>query len=362
MLRGIISTHFTTLFLIVICGFKLHAQKKSRDVELRFLWMTLIACFLLAVEDVAEGFASKDPDLRFWRILFSAIGYTLRPVAALGLLMVVCPRERRSWLLWVPCLINTAINLTAFFSPIAFSFDENYVFQRGPLGYFVFIVALLYIIQILVLTMQRFSEGKTTERWILVACAIGCLAATAVDVFASGIHINEAIVISSIFFYMFLRSHDNYLDQLTSLRNRFAFYDDGEYLQKSITAVASIDMNGLKKLNDKQGHAAGDHALTEIGKCLNRMSSRNTIAYRVGGDEFLMLFVRQTEETVERTLRELKEDVARSGYSISVGYAMKKPDEMLENAVSHSDQEMYKDKAVFYQQNGRDRRSRNTNV
>ena len=358
MLKALLTEHFITLFLVVLYGFKLHGQKKSRDVDLRFFWMTLICCLLLVVQNVLENMTAEDESLKCWRILLSGIGFSLRPAAALSLLLVVCPRERRSWKLAIPCFLNVGVNLAAFFTPIVFYFtEEDYAFRRGPLGYFVFAVGLLYLILILVMTLGRFYEGKPQERWILIACAVGCIAATGVDVLYGGTHLLDAIMISSVFFFMYLRSHDNYLDQLTSLRNRFAFYDDVERLDKAISAVASIDMNGLKELNDSQGHEAGDHALVEIGKCLNRINDRNTTVYRVGGDEFVVLFVRQEVEQVERTLLNLKNDIARIGYSVSTGFAMKPSGESLESALSRSDREMYRDKAEFYRQSDRDRRA-----
>jgi len=352
-----INVHFTTVLLAVLCGIKLHAQKKTRDAELRFFWMTLICCFLLVLEDILESYCAKDPNLRFWRILLSIIGYDLRPIAALGLMLVVCPPERRSWKLWIPAIINLAVNLTAFFSPIAFSFDQDYDFVRGPLGYVVFIVGVLYMIQTLVFIWKRFYEGKRAERWILICCVIGCLAASVVDALFGGCHLNEAILISCVFLLFFLRSHDNYLDPLTSLRNRFAFYDDSENLIREISAVASLDMNGLKKLNDSKGHAAGDQALAVIGRCLMENSDRNTIPYRVGGDEFVVLFIRQTKEAVEQIIKRIKDSVMSAGYSVSIGYAMKETDRNLDDTLRESDRNMYADKAEYYQQSGRDRRA-----
>ncbi|MBO4926093.1 MAG: GGDEF domain-containing protein [Clostridia bacterium] len=353
-----INVHFTTLFLILLCGIKLHAQKKARDVELRFFWLTLICCFLLTMEDILETITALDPALRFWRTLLSVIGYVLRPTAAVGLLLVVCPPERRSWKIWILCLVNLTVNMTAFFSPVAFSFDADYAFARGPLGYAVFVIGLLYMVQILALVWQRFYEGKRAERWILIICVVGCMAASTVDAFFGGCHLNEAMMIASMFLFVFLRSHDNYLDPLTSLRNRFAFYDDGEHLARDISAVASLDMNGLKKLNDTQGHAAGDRALTEIGRCISEVCDRNTIGYRVGGDEFVLLFLHREEEAVEKAVRTIKDSVAGAGYSISTGHAMKGKDCSLEDALQASDRTMYADKAGYYQQTGRDRRSR----
>ena len=355
---GLISTHYITIFLVVLFGIKLYAQQRTRDVDIRFYWLTLFCCALLVVQDALEATASQDPELRFWRILLSVIGYVLRPTAAVGLLMVVCPKEKRNWKIWIPWGINLAANLTAFFSPVAFYFDERYDFRRGPLGYVVFIVSFIYMFQILYFIWKRFYEGKTAERWILIICLFGCMAASVVDAFFGGVHLTEAIMISSIFLYMYLRSHDNYLDPLTSLRNRFAFYDDIDHLNRDITAMASLDMNGLKALNDSKGHAEGDQALTVIGKCLNANCNRNITAYRVGGDEFTVLFMNQNEEMVRQTLEHIKEEIAAAGYSISVGYTMKTGGRSLDDVLHEADRKMYADKAAYYQQKGRDRRTR----
>ena len=295
--------------------------------------------------------------MRFWRTLFSVIGYVLRPVAAVGLLLAVSPPEKRNWKIWIPALFNLAVNLTAFFSPVAFSFDADYDFVRGPLGYVVFAVSLLYMIWILRLVLRRFYEGKKAERWILIGCVIGCMTASLVDALFGGCHLNEAMMIGSIFLLFFLRTHDNYLDPLTSLRNRFAFYDDIDHLHRDITAVASLDMNGLKALNDSKGHAEGDHALTVIGKCLSTNCNRSITAYRVGGDEFTVLFMNQNEDIVHQTLNHMKEDISAAGYSISVGYAVKKGNSSLDDMLHEADRNMYSDKAAHYQQKGKDRRT-----
>ena len=351
-----IARHFVTLLLIVVYAIKLLDQKKTSDAELHYFWTTPICCLLLVMEDVCESMCALDPALRLPRTVFSIIGYTLRPVAAIGLLLVVCPPERRNWKLWIPAVLNMVVFLTAFFSPVAFSFDDEYGFVRGPLGYSVFVVALLYMIQILFATWRRFYDRKKSERWLLILCSASCIAASVIDVLNGGCRLNETILISSVFFYIFLRSHDNRLDPLTGLENRFSFYDDMVHQQKAATAVASLDMNGLKQINDTRGHAEGDRALAGIARCLARASSRNTIAYRIGGDEFAVLFLRQDEAAVKQAIEQVRQDAARAGYSLSAGYAMLEGDELVEDALIRSDRNMYSDKAEYYRTSGMDRR------
>ena len=185
-----------------------------------------------------------------------------------------------------------------------------------------------------------------------------CLAATAADATVGGSHLIEAIMISSIFFYIVLYSHDNRRDTLTGLLNRRAFYDDCINYQSSVTAVASLDMNGLKELNDDHGHLAGDQALISIGKCISDAVGRNIQAYRVGGDEFILLAFSGNAEKIAYAIKCIKESVTACGYHISAGYTVQEKDQELTDTIKESDRLMYEDKARYYQESGKNRRRR----
>lgn len=111
-------------------------------------------------------------------------------------------------------------------------------------------------------------------------------------------------------------------------------------------------------MNDALGHHAGDEALKRIAECMAAFSDRNTAFYRIGGDEFVVLFFHGKEETVARVTEQVKESVGQAGYSISAGYAMRKKDADLEETIRESDSRMYANKAVYYRENGHDRRGR----
>ncbi|MCR4961476.1 MAG: diguanylate cyclase [Lachnospiraceae bacterium] len=55
-------------------------------------------------------------------------------------------------------------------------------------------------------------------------------------------------------------------DTLTHLLNRQCYYADSEKEKDMITAVVSVDMNDLKKINDTHGHDAGDKALKTVAE------------------------------------------------------------------------------------------------
>ena len=158
---------------------------------------------------------------------------------------------------------------------------------------------------------------------------------------------------------MFLRSIDTDRDPLTMLMNRMCFFEDTGRLGPSVSAIASIDMNGLKKINDTIGHEAGDEALRIIGMILEEVSDKNILAYRTGGDEFALLFVRQDEKTVRQVVEQVREAVLAKGYSVSAGYAMRDgKNASIQDLMRWADEKMYADKAAYYRENNHDRRKR----
>ena len=82
---------------------------------------------------------------------------------------------------------------------------------------------ICYLVLILWITLKHVSESNGLQKFIIPGCAVFCLAASLADALSGGIRLNEAIMISSIFFYIILRAHDNRRDALTGLLDREAF-------------------------------------------------------------------------------------------------------------------------------------------
>ncbi|MFT7687593.1 MAG: diguanylate cyclase (GGDEF)-like protein [Candidatus Azotimanducaceae bacterium] len=84
-------------------------------------------------------------------------------------------------------------------------------------------------------------------------------------------------------------------DNLTKLPNRAYFFEvtkkaiaTADRLQKSL-GVLYFDLNNFKIINDRYGHAAGDHVLKEIASRLKTQLRNSDMAARIGGDEFVVL-------------------------------------------------------------------------
>ncbi len=149
----------------------------------------------------------------------------------------------------------------------------------------------------------------------------------------------------------------SYRDMLTQLYNRnkyisvVAAYDD-EPIEN--TGVAFIDLNGLKKINDEQGHDAGDSLIARAGKEISKLFPEN--AFRVGGDEFVIILSDVEETVFARKLKELQEGMNRREVSISIGSLWKEKTAHLRDMLAEADQRMYEEKERYHKANGDYRR------
>ena len=118
-----------------------------------------------------------------------------------------------------------------------------------------------------------------------------------------------------------------------------------------------MDMNGLKRINDELGHEAGDRALKMIARGLHTIMNRKIFAYRVGGDEFMILFLRCGEEEVRQAVQAFLDEIWRVGQSVAIGLAAKQEcGDSLEEMIRVSDQRMYEDKSRYYKAHDRRRK------
>jgi diguanylate cyclase (GGDEF)-like protein len=107
--------------------------------------------------------------------------------------------------------------------------------------------------------------------------------------------------------------------------------------------LAFVDVDGLKALNDADGHAAGDGLLRSVvGALTSKMRSYDPIV-RVGGDEFLCGFTNMGLDASERRIEEIRAAVTEgtAGGSITVGLACLGATDTLEELTARADRNMY---------------------
>lgn len=143
------------------------------------------------------------------------------------------------------------------------------------------------------------------------------------------------------------------LDGLTGLYNRRALLEELKRLRESKASpcfgVVNIDLNGLKIVNDRDGHEAGDRLLVQAGEILRKVFYQDDL-FRTGGDEFIVITRDIHRDTFERKVGKLQKDIEKnSSVSFAVGSYWSDgslyPDEVLQR----TDERMYADKKAYYE-------------
>ena len=144
----------------------------------------------------------------------------------------------------------------------------------------------------------------------------------------------STLVAFSAFGYLLGRQADrlyelSHSDPLTGLRNRRAFEGRlGEELQRALRyhaqlSVLLLDVDGLKRHNDRLGHRAGDEALVRVAAGIRNGSRQTDVAARWGGDEFAILAPSTGRDEALQLAERVREQAAfpEIGLSVSVGVA-----------------------------------------
>lgn len=156
------------------------------------------------------------------------------------------------------------------------------------------------------------------------------------------------------------------LDGLTGLFNRQAYFDKVAAVMETRPArvdVLMADLNGLKTINDTQGHAEGDYLIKEAAACLKKAFTDDSYIFRLGGDEFGVIST-AGEQRFEEMLINLANvvDERNKGkemiVSLSCGtaFAVDKDDFDIAKLMKIADEEMYFNKNKYYEINHIDRR------
>lgn len=149
-------------------------------------------------------------------------------------------------------------------------------------------------------------------------------------------------------------------DALTKLSNRAAF---DEYFTQSMVrfhhkpfdlALAVIDIDDFKKINDSYGHTAGDKTLQVIAKTIQKKVDKDAFVARYGGEEFVLIYSNQKEPALIKELNLINKNIARLPFkfknnkvsiTLSIGATHITKEDNIHTAFERADEAMYKAKA-----------------
>ena len=323
----------------------------------------------LAVSNVIEGYG-KDTNNVILTTIFAFLGYVLRPICIYVFIIMSGVKLNKKYTIasFLPLIINFLIYLLAFIPAIkqyVFFFYKNDIgtlsFGGGVLRFSSHVISLGYLFWLIYLSFAKLRSKHLSHALSNFICAIFIILAVVIETFfnANGdvFLLNTAIGVCAIEYYLFLYTEMAQIDSLTGLFNRETYYHDLNSMDKTITGIIQFDMNGLKYINDNYGHIEGDKALATIAKIITENANKGMYIYRLGGDEFIILAINNSEDDIRSTIWGFENDLKETTYYCSVGYSYRNAKETsVETLLKEAERKMYEAKNTFYKNSPFERR------
>ena len=234
-----LSTVLPSLVLAVVLLLAVHLDQYLEKKQKKIMYLIAILVFTLILQNTLDTWMYLAGKPILLRTTVSIIGYALRP-AILALFLHIISPERRYRLVWAAVGINAVIYLTAFFSPLAFSFSSYGHFLSGPLNPSCLVVSALLFFYCFYLTFRVFRPKTQKETWIpvfvLILISIGIVMDYIVEYNELSVSfLTIAITIGCIMYYIwlhlqFVREHEQALQaehriqiMMTQIQPHFLF-------------------------------------------------------------------------------------------------------------------------------------------
>lgn len=278
-------------------------------------------------------------------------------------------------------LIINAVSLlvatVAFCKGTLFDISTEY-FEASALliaVYLVEFVTAMFVTVVLIIHAKKI-ESKTL--FVLISLTVLPIMAAVAEDIVPGLYISYClIVISMVLQYIFIQSQKIYehraqelamnevlrTNVMTGLKNRRAYTEMlNNFGDTGVNAgVAFFDVNGLKRVNDEQGHMEGDELIIRFANMLKEDLKHGDV-FRISGDEFVAVyFGDEKRDFFVAECSTVHDDIKKHNNIAAMG-AYYTAGLQIEEIIKEAEQRMYSDKQEYYEESGFDRRRNRQNL
>lgn len=231
--------------------------------------------------------------------------------------------------------------------------QNNY--SRGNLFLIPTIISMFYFLLVILDLRKTVIEYEIDDKNTLILIIILPIIGTIVQlIFNEVVLIWGSISIALLLYYIFLRELQFKYDVQTGTKTRSAFEKEmDKYLNEENIVIIVLDINNLKKTNDRYGHKIGDEVIFNAAKAIKGSFKGIGNIFRIGGDEFCVICHDISRELVEDSLSNLDKELAQINQGLSnkieiaFGYAFysNDEDENIYSIFNKADRAMYTHKA-----------------
>ena len=371
------------LALAVLSVIVWHNHQLTKNEKIRFTVTYIVLSLSAIFEWLAVFLNGSDASLRWLHVVAKCLDYCLSPMVAIFFVRQVAQLKKVEPFFAILIGANCILQIVSCFTGWTFYINDAGVYQHGilhPVYIVVYVLAIVYVVLGFVVYARRFPKQNLFPFILLVALAVGSVAVQEFvgDKLGNKIRIGTlSLVFSSILLYIHYVSFSQQqkdldlagkeqllrLDPLTGCLSRYAYNQAYNTILASYIpddfAVMYADLNGLKRINDKYGHEAGDEYIKSASAILRSVLQGKGECFRTGGDEFLIFLHSNPEEIkglvslCNQKASEWKE-LEGETMSFAIGYATSNENKAvrLDKLVSLADAKMYEEKKRYYEEHG----------
>lgn len=222
--------------------------------------------------------------------------------------------KKKSRILAIPLIIATIliiINLLG--TGIIFDISKENVYTRGPMNFILYIFVFVYYIESIYTVHKAKYDSILVEFFPIYYFIIPCMIGTMIQGFFFGVStIWLCVAIAFILVYIENQISVSFIDDLSGLYNRKYMNHYLNKLQNDKTKHVygfMMDINDFKAINDTYGHLKGDYALIQFGIILQHSIDKDSVAIRMGGDEFVIFAKLKSDEEALALKKQIKYNV-----------------------------------------------------
>lgn len=267
--------------------------------------------------------------------------------------------KKKSRILSVPLIIATIlifINLLG--TGIIFDISKEIVYTRGPMNFILYIFVFVYYIESLYTVQKAKNDSILVEFFPIYFFIIPCMIGTMIQGFFFGIStIWLCVAIAFIIVYIEIQISISFIDDLSGLYNRkyMNHYLDKLQNDKPKRVYGFLmDINDFKTINDIYGHLKGDQAIIQFGKILQHSIDKDSVAIRMGGDEFVIFAILKSNEEALALKKHIEQNVRQFNtnstepFHLSFSIGIAKYSGNIETFLSSMDDSMYEAKNMHH--------------
>ena len=364
------ATGISVLFMLLLFRFRNREQKQPADQLYDLMVAITFGALLL---ETLTFYIDGCSGLVFRVLQYVSNGYLFLASSSVGMLWVfyvdyrifhsLKRLYRRLIPLGLPFLMIAVLVLLDFFGMgNLFSINPDNIYVRGRLLFLSYGVVFYYYIYSIVLTVFAVQRTGHAQFFPVLYFVLPCFLGTIVQGLFYGLSVGWLGVSLAFFFVqMQLQNFNAFVDTLSGLYNRryYNYLLDKTVKSRNVKSVSGImiDVNHFKSINDQYGHTAGDDAIQSLGVILSEIATERNTAFRLSGDEFVLLSRDLSQEDTEQLVRELQAAVERFNsrgekpykLSLAVGYSVLSTENFDSDRFMHQmDMKMYAAKARYH--------------